>query len=42
MNGALKTRRFLHVGIFLVAILATGHLRAEVSISQIPLFIIAG
>ena len=42
MNGALKTRRFLHVGIFLVAILATGHLRAEVSISQIPLFIIGG
>jgi type IV pilus assembly protein PilY1 len=42
MNGAITARRFLHAGVFLMAMLATGHARAEVSISQIPLFVIGG
>ena len=42
MNGIKLSRRFLHAGIFVAAILATGHLRADVSISQIPLFVIGG
>ncbi|WP_370233482.1 pilus assembly protein [Alloalcanivorax venustensis] len=42
MNGIKLNRRFFHAGIFVAAILATGHLRADVSISQIPLFVIGG
>ena len=42
MNGVKLNRRFFHAGIFVAAILATGHLRADVSISQIPLFVIGG
>lgn len=42
MNPRKHSHRLFHIGVFLAAILATGHLRAEVTISQIPLFVIGG